>query len=167
MKEIKLSLSKHGQFFTKVDDEDFDWLSKFKWSVKRIKNKRGSTFYAAGVIDGINTYMSRLIMKKYDPTSILDVDHRDLDSLNNQKNNLRRCTQSQNCMNRFAWGKIKYKGVYLNKKQSGRYSYIQSRIQINKKPINLGFFKSEIEAAKAYDVAAKKYFGEFAKLNFA
>jgi hypothetical protein len=56
----------------------------------------------------------------------------------------------------------KYKGVC----PTNRNRPWQARIKVNGKTINLGTYKTEIEAAKAYDVAAKKYHGEFANLNF-
>ena len=57
----------------------------------------------------------------------------------------------------------KYKGV----KQPRNYKkQWEAHIKVNKKSIDLGYFNSEIEAAKAYDSAAMKYFGKFAKLNF-
>jgi hypothetical protein len=55
---------------------------------------------------------------------------------------------------------IKFKGVSRTK-----YNRFRARIGVNYKHIELGCFSSEIEAAKAYNEAAKKYFGEFAQLN--
>ena len=91
------------------------------------------------------------------------IDHIDGNSLNNQKNNLRICTQSQNCSNQKI-GKSNtsgYKGVSYNKGQ-GKYN---SRIRFNKKLIHLGYFVNLKDAARAYNEAAVKYHGEFANLN--
>ena len=91
------------------------------------------------------------------------VDHRDRNGLNNQKRNLRFCTQSQNMMNlKSSTGTSKYKGVSWNIK----YKRWQSHIRLNYKLKNLGSYNSEIEAALAYDHAARELFGEFARLNF-
>jgi len=62
-------------------------------------------------------------------------------------------------MNRIARGKRKYLGVSYNRK------YIRAKISVNGKNINLGYFKTEIDAAIAYNEAAIKYHGEFANLN--
>jgi hypothetical protein len=55
----------------------------------------------------------------------------------------------------------KYRSVWLLK--NGKY---ESQITHQGKRIWLGWFDSEIDAARAYDAAAKKYHGEFARLNF-
>ena len=71
-------------------------------------------------------------------------------------------------MNTKSFSKSGYLGVYVynNKYKNKIYTYIKAGIAINGKQINLGTFKTVEEAAMEYDKAAKKYFGEFANLNF-
>lgn len=148
MKEIKLTKG----YVAIVDDEDYEYLNQWEWCAhitpKNVYAKRGH-----------NTLMHRLIMNT--PTG-MNTDHIDHNGLNNQRHNLRVCTQSQNMCNRFnsTRGKVKYKGV--SKSKCGYKAYIFH----NGKQINLGRFTDVIKAAEAYDEAAKKYHGEFACLNF-
>jgi len=91
----------------------------------------------------------------------MQIDHIDRNGLNCQKINLRIVTMDQNLKNKSGYSKkYKYKGIF----QSGKM--FNAQIGINNKHIYLGSFKTEIEAAKAYDFAAKKAFGEYAGLNF-
>lgn len=88
------------------------------------------------------------------------VDHINRDKLDNRKSNLRMSTQSQNACNRvWATNTSGFKGV------NQRDNKWRARIQIGKKRIHLGFFDDKIDAAKAYNDAAKFYHGEFALLN--
>lgn len=91
------------------------------------------------------------------------VDHKNRDSLDNQRRNLRVCTRSQNMCNRnmFKNSQTRYKGVHL-RSDTGKY---RAYIQINGSMIHLGQYTNPVEAARAYNKAAKKYHGEFACLN--
>ncbi len=154
MKKIHLTQG----FVTLVDDEDFDYLNQFKWCAAKI----GKNYYASKGRCSNLIKMHRLIT--HAPKGLV-VDHIDHNTLNNQKYNLRICTSGQNTANRTASGISKYLGVsvFQNGKFRGRISgYISS----NKRRFSLGFFKTEIDAARAYDKKAKELHGEFANLNF-
>jgi hypothetical protein len=95
------------------------------------------------------------------------VDHINGNTLDNRLCNLRKATVLENCRNQKlrSDSEIGFKGVSKCKKY--KTETYRARIQINKKMrITLGIYKDPVEAAKAYDTAAKKYFGEFAKTNF-
>lgn len=162
MKIIKLSQG----FVAKVDNEDYDNLIKYDWY---FNIKKGSnTGYAFSHYNKEILAMHRLIMgcKKWDGKS---VDHRDGDGLNNQKNNLRIATVSQNARNKSSNrnSASKYKGVFLSNIDG--HSYWFSQIHFDGKRIGLGNFpfteEGEKSAALAYNEAATEHYGEFAKLN--
>ena len=152
MKKIKLTKNQ----FALVDDEDFEFLNQWKWQA----NKSRDTFYAQRS-DNKNgkqkhIFMHRLLL----PCENTMVDHINRNGLDNQKHNLRTCNHSQNAAN--AKFRKKYKGTYLVK---GKNKFRASIMQ-NNKTYRLGYFKTEIDAAKAYDKKAKELYGEFASLNF-
>lgn len=167
MKEIKLSQrnkkSKNRHLIALVDDADYDYLNQWKWSGEKHRN----TFYAHRVVTAgeknIKIKMHRLIANVTDPKLLID--HIDGNGLNNCKSNIRVCTSSQNSMNRKKYTRnksSKFKGVFLHKDNK----WVASIGLPNRQRKYLGWFEHEIDAAKAYDEAAKKYYREFANLNF-
>lgn len=93
----------------------------------------------------------------------LNVDHIDLNRLNNCRSNLRNATHTQNEQNKVSriGSSSKYKGVSWNT----MLSKWTAQIGIEGKKLHLGCFVSEIKAAEAYNKAAMKYFGSFANVN--
>lgn len=89
------------------------------------------------------------------------VDHINGNTLDNRKRNLRICTKSENGFNRTKTRQNSsgYKGVYRHAKNW------RARIKVNYKLINLGTYKTKLEAAHAYNIAAIKYHGKFANIN--
>jgi hypothetical protein len=152
MKQIKLYSRKYPNIFTLVDDEDYNFLNKYHWNVLFCKTGGPS---AHAKIKEKWIYMHRLIMNT--PPE-LECDHKDHNTLNNQKYNLRNCTRSQNQMNaKNRYGSSKYKGVsWCSRKKSW-----QVRIRIKGQRQFLGRFENEEEAAKVYRKAAKELHGEF------
>jgi hypothetical protein len=151
MKQIALTQGT----FALIDDEDFERVNQYKW--KLIKAKKNNWYAKRSINNNGSLYMHRFIM---DCPRNKEIDHRDGNGLNNQKSNLRICTSTQNIQNRKGYGRAGYKGVRI----SG--DHIRAVIKIGGRAIHLGYFSDLISAAKAYDEAAQKHFGEFAKLNF-
>jgi HNH endonuclease len=153
--EIKLTQGKVAL----IDDEDYDRISRYNWMAS---NEHG-VWYAVAKIkkNGIwtNLKMHRFLMSAKEDEI---VDHRDHDGLNNQKANLRRCTQSQNLSNqRKTRGISKYKGLYFRKECNLWYAGAKSgNIRLRR-----GGFSSEEAAALAYNEIARELHGEFACLN--
>jgi len=139
-----------------VDDADFDWLSRRKWTAQ----KTDYGFYAMRRDKGRLVLMHRLICNTPDG---LVTDHIDGNRLNNQRHNLRIATQQQNLMNRRGkrGGTSTYKGVWLDRNQSGLKRW-RAGIRLNGKIKYLGRFYSEADAGLAYEKAETEYFGEFA-----
>lgn len=157
MKKIALTKAK----FAIVDDEDYEFINQRKWrfhdqgyaiSSESVGNLNGKRKFK-------NYYMHRLIMVTPDD---MDTDHINGDKLDNRKINLRICTRAENNRNKLPRknSSSRFKGVFWREDRKKWRAVI-----FNKKQIHLGMFTSEIDAAIAYNEAAIKYFGEFAKLN--
>lgn len=127
-------------------------------------NKGGKEYVGTNVagVPGKRFYLHRFLL---DFPIGLSIDHINGNGLDNRQINLRACTHQQNRMNSkvadFEKSSI-YKGVYWK----DRAKPWVAQIRVNYKRIYLGHHTLEIDAAKAYDIAALKYFGEFARLNF-
>jgi len=139
--------------FTKVDTADYEDLARYRW----VYMTRG---YAEATINGKRTLLHRYLMK---PEGRKEVDHINNDRLDNRRINLRIATRAENARN-VSRGKSNtsgYKGVHHIK---GLNSY-RAVIWVDNKRVHLGYFKSIEDAAKAYNEAAEKYHGDYAKLN--
>ena len=158
MKQIPLTQGK----FALVDDEDYERLvamGKWYFGAGAYAIRWVTTYDSTGKRIKKTILMHRIIMgveNKY------EVDHRYGDTLDNRKLNLRVCTKAENGQNR---GKNKnntsgFKGVW----RSGTSRW-RCRICVNRTHIHVGYYESLESAAKAYNAAALKYHGEFAKLN--
>jgi len=105
--------------------------------------------------------MHRQIMSAQKGTMI---DHKNHNGLDNRKENLRFCTNAQNIINTIkpCSNKNKYRGIEFDKNKN-RY---RASTHFNKKRVRSKWYRNAIDAAKTYDELVKKYYGEFARLNF-
>ncbi len=147
--------------FALIDKEDFDDLNRHKWCT----TPRGYVMRRLRASEGDDRkkciYLHAYLMRdELARTGLPEVDHRDGNPLNNQKSNLRVSTHAQQCMNRRINRKLPasgYKGV--SPMPEGNY-----RARVRKRSV--GRFPTAEEAARAYDKAARRLFGEFARCNF-
>jgi len=158
MKKIPLSQGKVAI----VDDEDFDWISKFKWCVA-LGNKQKPYAIRGRYKNGTHLTI-RMHREILDTPKGIEGDHINGDTLDNRRANLRNCTKLQNSQNRLPQNKKigKYKGVTWDS-ESNKW---RAKIRYKRKLHHIGYFVNEIMGASAYDLKAKELFGEFARLNF-
>ena len=136
------------------------WNTRYAGTVAGNKNlANGYTWYH---VDG-NQYRGHIIAWLYMMGSFpdSDIDHKDRDGFNNKWDNLREATQSQNCANKTARvdNPTGVKGVSW---EGSRNKWVAS-IGVNYRKIKIGRFERIEDAKAAYDAAAEKYFGEFAR----
>jgi hypothetical protein len=157
MKKIILTQGK----FALVDDEDFEWINQWKWTVRNGYPSR--TIYLGGGRKNQTSeyiYMHRIVNNT--PKNSY-TDHINRNKLDNRKCNLRTVTNQQNCCNRELQDNNTsgFRGVTWNNQRSKW----MAQIKANSKYYYLGLFIDKIDAAKAYDKAAIKFFGNFSNPN--
>ncbi len=150
-KELHIGINR----VTLVDDEDFVYLCQWNWGFE------GRYAYRRDYRTGAKIYLHKVINKT--PLGFM-TDHINHDKLDNRKENLRTATRNQNEANKPKKLNCssKYRGVCWHKQRSKW----KAEIKVNQMKKHLGLFENEIEAAKAYDEAAMKAFGDYATLNF-
>lgn len=152
MRRIKLTQG----YSAIVDDEDYDFLSRWKWHVLV-----GSKVYAMRNSTPSNGKRHHILMHRFilKAPSGKQIDHINGDSLDNRKKNLRIVTKKQNMWNRNPNTNCtsSFRGVYWHK-QHRKWC---AAISVNKKRHHIGLFNCEISAAKAYDKRAILEFGKF------
>lgn len=151
--------------FTKVSKEDLLNLLEFRWCKS---SSNGEKKYARACINGKITFMHRYIMLDDLNDRYKCIDHKDGNGLNNTRENLRICSFSENIRNskrkKTKNFDLLYKGISRSKNSAA--NNFCAALTVDKKQIYLGSFKTQEEAARAYDEAARKHHGEFAKCNF-
>lgn len=152
MKRIFIGGIRGGKYAL-VDDEDFEKCSKKSWYM----TNRGRARSNHKINDKWKLiFLHRFIM---DFPKDKQIDHKNGDPLDNRRSNLRLCTPAQNQINSPPKSGRRFKGIRPNGEKW------EARIKVSQKDIYLGMFIKEIDAARAYNEAAKKYFKEFAWLN--
>lgn len=147
-KDKILDLILDEKWFNFLLDKNINYSKRFYFSVK---------------VDGKYLLLHRLIINAKTGDIVDHINHNPMD---NRECNLRLCTSSQNSMNRSKSYHKKYKGVSLDNRTPPLPNPWKAQIMLNYRNIHVGRFKTEMQAAQAYDEAAIKYFGEFADLNF-
>lgn len=159
MREIPLSRG----LVALVDDEDYEWVSKFRWYAMRVKSGWYAKRHVGNDRNG-NPFVELMHRFVLGNPSVTEIDHEDCNGLNNQKYNLRTCTRVQNSGNKRKilkpWNTSKFKGVSWNARDK------RWVLQYFGSKNGSRYFRNELDAALAYDEWAKEKFGRFARVNF-
>lgn len=145
MKEIQLTKGAVAL----VDDEDFEYLNQFNWCL--FNQYAGRKLKASEGPRNKGLLMHHVLMPDV-KKGIRHVDHIDRNKLNNQRSNLRYCTQAQNALNQTRGAASGLRGVRFIERN--RLNPWQAYINIKGKHTHLGYFPTRELAAAAYDAAA-------------
>lgn len=161
---IETNTPKTGKLEFLIDAEDFNRAKALHWIPRRDKLGAYYAITSFRYMDSGKHMRAQIQMHSF-ITSFEDgvIDHKNGNSQDNRKTNLRVATVQQNCMNRGLNKKNKHngKGFCYSKADKKFRAYIY----LSGKAKSLGSYKTRDEAALAYNKAAIEHFGEFAKLN--
>lgn len=153
--------TKNGTEFI-IDDEDFVKVDQYTWHINTPPSSKTS-YVMANISKKVKIKLHRFLLNV--TNSKIQIDHINGNGLDNRKENLRLVTNAQNSRNKSKYittnSTSKYKGVFFCKQ---RNKWV-AQICLDYKKIFIGRFKTEIEAAKAYNEKALTLFGQYAKLN--
>lgn len=146
-------------YTTMFSPEDFALVAENDWSTLAPGGKNSKRRYAhRRARTRGEDLLHRAIMRC---TTGRQVDHRDGNTMNNRRSNLRECSNAQNQMSKHTTGRVgKFRGVHET--PHGWLATIK-KDQVQR---HLGYHETAVEAALAYDAAARILFGEFARPNF-
>jgi hypothetical protein len=150
-------------FCALVDDDVYEALLQFNWRILTTAKRTTYAVTAGRSPAGkwFTLQMAYLVLGIW-PRKGYEIDHIDRNGLNNQRSNLRLCECWQNAVNRRTrHGSSRFRGVY-HKPGKDRW---MAKITARGHSFRLGTYKSEVEAARAYNEAAITHHGEFAQLN--
>ncbi len=161
MRQIPLSKG----YVAVVDEEDYERLAELPWYAH--ETRWGTyAFRSLPVSEGAakrNVSMHREVIGL--PAACEGgplVDHINGDTLDNRRENLRACDTTQNAANMKPHRGRRFKGVAWHKASKRWRAYLRTGYR----QVSLGYFDTQDEAARAYDRAAFREWGEFARLNF-
>lgn len=156
MKHIPLTQG----MFSIVDDADFEELSQFKWHASK---RKGGSYAERSVYQ--KTRIPKIISMHAQILGNIKgfiIDHINGNPLDNRRSNLRHATRQENSWNsKSRLGTSIFKGVTFHK----RIKQFAASIRINGKLLHLGYYRNQEDAAHAYNAAAVRVFGKFARLN--
>lgn len=154
---MKLITLSNSPLKASISDVDYARVSRYNWGW--VKGGPYGKGYARTKIGGRHRFLHRFI---FEDDALRD--HKNRNGLDCQRSNLRICDKSQNGANRRKQSgrtSSRFKGVYWRPSRRRWVAMIQASYSRR----HLGDFKSELEAARAYNRAAKRLFGRFARLN--
>ena len=153
----------HNGMRALVDTEDFDELNRYNWTARPTRLKGRVVWYADRKLRGQSRTISMHIQVMGTFSTGKHVDHRNGNGLDNRRSNLRVTTRSRNGANRAKQPgtSSRYKGVSWHEYQ-GKW---RAELRSLGKRLLCSYHGSEEEAALAYNAAALRAFGEFAKVN--
>lgn len=158
-KKIFLCGKNGNGLYALVDRDDFSRVNSYKWFLAKDGYALASIYR-----DGKRTTcrMHRFIL--YNPPKNILIDHINFNPLDNRKDNLRKCSHLENSIHRRTpkTNTSGYRGIWWDK----NWKKWRVGIRINGKRKYLGAYLDKIKAAKIYDNAARKYFGDFSVTNF-
>lgn len=163
---MKLKYKDDSFLVVNFDDEDYSKIEDYNWW---IQDADGGNKYVMSNVRGLDgevvaLAMHRVIMGVSE--SNIFIDHINGNGLDNRKSNLRTCTQAENSRNRKKSNSRDYTSKFKGVIWRERDSKWRATIHHEGRNITIGNFESETDCAKAYDVFARKYYGEFARANF-
>jgi hypothetical protein len=155
--KFMVSSKKHGDKEIIIDAEDYNKIKYYHWSILCSRKY----FYVITDYAKKRIYLHRFIFNLKNSNEFID--HKNHNTLDNRKQNLRKCTQAENNRNllKSSINTSGYKGVRWNE-PCKKWA---ACVKFNRKVYYLGYFKYKKDAAIAYNNGAVKYFGEFARLN--